>query len=288
MNNSSKRLKFHQLEVFVEIGKHRSVTRAAQALNLTQPAVTRTVRELEEICGATLLAKEGRGIRLTSQGVSFLRYAGASLAAARSGLNAIHDLNRLDRPPIRIGALPTVSALLMPRAVSRYLAEELQISIRVTTGENRVLLDQLRSDDLDLVIGRMPAPESMYGLNFEPLYRDIVVLAVHRSHPLADRQSLNPEEFARYPVLVPTPASIIAPYVERLFLEQGIPQPNRVIETVSDSFGRAFTRDFGAIWIISRGVISSELTTGEFVALPRRYSINAGGGWVMCQSQPAT
>ncbi len=266
--NNARHLKLHQLETFVEVARYKSVTRAAESLGLTQPAVTRTLRELEAICATALVAKDGRGIRVTPQGETFLRHAGESLAAARNGLTAVKDLSLSDRPAIRIGALPTVSALIMPGAVSRYLSECLRNPLRISTGENRALLDQLRSGELDIVMGRLPAPESMTGLAFEPLYRDIVVFAVHSSHPLAGRSTVSASEMSNSPMLVPTSVSIIGPFVKRLFIEQGLPQPTQVIETVSDSFGRAFTREHGAIWIISRGVIAAELASGEFVALP--------------------
>jgi LysR family pca operon transcriptional activator len=261
-------LKFSQFETFIEVARQKSVTKAAASLNLTQPAVTRTLRDLERICGTALVAKDGRGIRITRQGEVFLRYAAESLAAARDGLTAMSDLNLADRPAIRIGALPTVSALLMPGVVDRYLKEDLRNPLRISTGENRALLDQLRSGELDLVVGRMPPPENMLGLVFEPLYRDIVVFAVHRSHPLANKETVNGNDLLAWPMLLPTAQSIIGPFVKRLFIEQGLQEPAQVIETVSDSFGRAFTRQHAAIWIISRGVIATELSEGEFVALP--------------------
>jgi LysR family pca operon transcriptional activator len=266
--DNSRLIKLHQLETFVEVARHKSVTQAAESLRLTQPAVSRTLRELETICGTPLVAKDGRGIRITRQGEAFLRHAGASLAAVRNGLNAVADLQQADRPAIRVGALPTVSALVMPGAVSRYLAEKLRNPLRISTGENRVLLDQLRNGELDIVMGRLPAPESMAGLTFEPLYRDIVVFAVHHTHELARRSTIKASELAEFPMLVPTGQSIIGPFVKQLFIEQGLPEPVQVIETVSDSFGRAFTRKYAAVWIISRGVIAAELEEGEFVALP--------------------
>jgi LysR family transcriptional regulator, pca operon transcriptional activator len=93
-------------------------------------------------------------------------------------------------------------------------------------------------------------------------------LKLHHSHALAGRSSISAAEISASPMLVPTSVSIIGPYVKRLFIEQGLPEPTLAIETVSDSFGRAFTREHGAIWIISRGVIAAELASGEFVALP--------------------
>jgi LysR family pca operon transcriptional activator len=108
----------------------------------------------------------------------------------------------------------------------------------------------------------------MHGLVFEPLFRDKVVFIVDAGHPLAGDKQIAAEEFSNYPVLMPTRGSIIRPFVDRLFIEQGLPFPDRAIETVSDSFGRAFVRGYQAIWIISRGVIAPEIDTGEFVILP--------------------
>jgi len=266
--NILRRVKMRHLETFVEVARQKSVSRAADNLNLTQPAVTRTIRELEDICNRPLVEKDGRGIRISHYGEIFLRYAGSSLAAARGGINALAELSLSDGPMVRLGALPTVSATIVPLAVSRYLASGLQNRLSIVTGENRVLLDQLRVGELDLVVGRLPAPENMQGLIFEPLFRDKVIFAVHAGHPLAGSVRMAVDSLDDYPVLVPTRQSIIRPFVDRLFIEQGISEPLQAIETVSDSFGRAFVRRHAAIWIISRGVVASEIESGEFVALP--------------------
>lgn len=264
----SRRIKIRHLEAFVEVARQKSVGRAAITLSLTQPAVTRTIRELEQIVGAALIERDGRGIRLSHQGEVFLSHAGSGLAAVRGGIAALANVASIAGPPVRIGALPTVSATIMPGAVADFLDSGLKSQLRVTTGENRVLLDQLRKGDLDLVMGRMPAPENMTSLRFEPLYRDRVVFVVAKNHPLSGLRQVAADILARHPVLVPPPGSIIQPYVERLMLEQGMAQPVQAIETVSDSFGRAFLRSGDAIWIISRGVVVAEIASGEFVELP--------------------
>ncbi|MDF1607673.1 pca operon transcription factor PcaQ [Hoeflea sp. YIM 152468] len=264
----SRRIKIRHLEAFVEVARQKSVGRAAITLSLTQPAVTRTIRELEQIVGAALIERDGRGIRLSHQGEVFLSHAGSGLAAVRGGIAALTNVTTMTGPPVRVGALPTVSVTVMPSAVVEFLDSRLKSPLRVTTGENRVLLDQLRKGDLDLVMGRMPAPENMTSLRFEPLYRDRVVFIVSRSHPLSGQRQVAADILAHHPVLVPPEGSIIHPYVERVMLEQGMARPVRAVETVSDSFGRAFLRAADAIWIISRGVVAAELESGEFVELP--------------------
>jgi len=252
----------------MEVARHGSVSRAAESLHLTQPAVTRTIRELEAICGKPLVAREGRGIRITPHGEVFLRHAGRSVSSARSGIAALEQLELSDATPIRLGALPTVSATIMPEAVAAYLATGTRNRLVVVTGENRVLLDQLRNADLDLVIGRLPAPENMQGLVFEPLYRDKVVFVVAANHPLAGRRQIAVDDMLDFPMMVPPTGSIIRPFVDRLFIEQGFPWPREAVETVSDSFGRAFVRRHRAVWTISRGVVASEIESGEFAVLP--------------------
>ena len=264
----SRRIKIRHLEAFVEVARQKSVGRAAITLSLTQPAVTRTIRELEQIVGSALIERDGRGIRLSHQGEVFLSHAGSGLAAVRGGIAALANVASIAGPPVRIGALPTVSATIMPGAVAEFLDSGLKSQLRVTSGENRVLLDQVRKGDLDLVMGRMPAPENMTSLRFEPLYRDRVVFIVSKNHPLSGLRQVAADILARHPVLVPPPGSIIHPYVERLMLEQGMVRPVQAIETVSDSFGRAFLRSGDAIWIISRGVVAAEIASGEFVELP--------------------
>jgi LysR family pca operon transcriptional activator len=266
--NSINRLKIRQLEIFVEVARQKSVNRAAAVLNLSQPAVTRTLRELEEICGKQLVEKDGRGIRISHYGSVFLRHAGASIAAARDGLRALAQESGADGPPLRIGALPTVSATLIPLAVSRFLASDMGNTLQIVSGDNRVLLSQLRKGELDLVVGRLPAPELMQGLEFEPLYREKVVFIVDAAHPLAGCEQISIRDLDGFPVLVPIEGSIIRPLVNRLFIEQGLTAPRQVIETVSESFGRAFVKRNNAIWIISRGVVSAEVESGEFFPLP--------------------
>lgn len=266
--DNSRRIKIRHLESFVEVARQKSVGKAALALGLTQPAVTRTIRELETIVGQPLLAPDGRGIRLSPQGDVFLTHAATSLAAVRGGMQALAETVPAPGPVVRIGALPTVSVTVMPGAVALHLASGSPSRLRVITGENRVLLDQLRKGDLDMVMGRMPAPEQMSGLRFEPLYRDRVVFVVSARHPLAGRDQMPADVLSRYPVLFPPEGSIIFPYVEKLLIEQGMARPLQVVETVSDSFGRAFVREQQAIWIISRGVVAAEIDSGEFAVLP--------------------
>jgi LysR family pca operon transcriptional activator len=261
------RIKFRHLQTFIEVARQKSVGKAADVLSITQPAVTRTIRELEDHLGATLFEREGRGIRISAFGEVFLKHAGESIAAVRRGVDSIAQAMSSIGPPLRIGALPTASASLMPEAVAEFLKAGTGSRATVVTGENRWLLDALRIGELDLVVGRLAAPERMTGLHFEPLYAEDVVFVARTGHPLVQRRNFSLGEIANFTVLMPPPGSVIRPFVDRLLLTNGIGELTNVVETVSDSFGRAFVERYDAIWIISRGVVETEITAGRFATL---------------------
>ena len=262
------RVRFRHLQTFLEVARQKSVVKAAGVLNVSQPAVTKTIRELEEALGVTVFERDGRGIRITRSGEVFMRHAGLAVTALRQGIDSVANGSAAGGPPIRVGALPTVSARIMPHAMQLFLCEKTGSTIKIITGENAVLLEQLRLGELDLVVGRLAEPERMAGFFFEHLYSEQVMFVVRPGHPLAERRV---DVFARlgeFPVLMPTRGSIIRPFVERFFITHAVAAPAAQIETVSDSFGRAFVRQSDAVWIISAGVVADELQAGGLVALP--------------------
>jgi LysR family pca operon transcriptional activator len=262
------RIRFRHLQTFLEVARQRSVGRAADVLHVTQPAVTKTIRELETALDVVLFEKEGRGIRISRYGEVFLRHAGASVAAIQQGIDSVGRAQASSGPPVRVGALPTVSARIMPSAVELFLAENTGSPIKIVTGENLVMIEQLRVGQLDLVVGRLAAPERMAGLSFQHLYSEQVMFVVRQGHPLLESRSFEFGRIRDYVVLMPTRGSIIRPLAERVLLRHGMAEMPREVETVSDAFGRALLRQSDAIWIISEGVVALDLKSGALAALP--------------------
>ena len=149
---------------------------------------------------SALFEKDGRGIRITRYGEVFLRHAGASRSRRSSRASTASRAPRpAAGPPLRIGALPTVSARIMPQAIKLFLDEQTGSPIKVVTGENLVLLEQLRVGVLDLVVGRLAAPEQMTGLSLRAsLFRAGEVRRCARATRCSRRSSF---DFARAPRL---------------------------------------------------------------------------------------
>jgi len=261
------RIKFRHLQCFLEVARQGSVVKAADILGITQPAVSKTLKELEDTLQVPLFDRTTRGARLTPFGDVFLRHAGASVAALRQGVDGIAQVRNRGGATVTVGALPTVSAGMIPRAILAYKARAVGTTVRVVTGDNAVLLAALRVGELDLVVGRLAEPEQMKGLAFEHLYTEPVSFVVRPGHPLTRETGFALERILGFTVLMPNEGSIIRPSVDRLLLANGIGNVPDRIETVSMPFGRRYVRASDAVWIISRGVVAEDIAEGHLSEL---------------------
>ena len=262
------RITYRRLQCFIEIVRQNSVTRAADVLALTQPAVSKKLKELEDMLGIRLMERSKKGVELTQFGEVFIKYAGASLAALREGTDSIIQAQKKGSMHISVGVLPTVAASVMPRAVIKFRKSGMDVTLNLISGPNTLLLGQLRVGELDLVVGRLAEPKLMSGLSFQHLYSEIVTFVVRPGHPLLENNSFNIQDIRNFTVMFPTKDSIIATSAERFLISQGVGMLPDRIETISVAFGKEYIRQSDAIWVISRGVVAREIDEGDLIELP--------------------
>jgi len=261
------RIKLRHIACFLEVARLESVVKAADALAISQPAASKTIQELEAVLGVALFDRSRRNLVLSPFGEVFQRYAAASVTALRQGVDSIARAQS-DAVVVKVGALPSVSARVLPQAVERLAAQGLSARTRIVSGPNDYLLGLLRLGDADIVIGRMAEPGAMTGFSFEHLYSERVLLVVRAGHPLLRHEPFDLAMIEGYRMLMPPPGSVIRPLVDRLMLAHGVTHLRDEVETVSNAFGRAFTRLCDAVWVISEGVVAADIAAGELVALP--------------------
>lgn len=261
-----RRIRLRHVQAFAEIVRQGSLKRAAEALFLTQPAISRTVAELEEILGVRLLTRSRRGVALTPQGEFFLGHALNALSALSAAVAGLSDHGEAAALTLRAGALPSVAARLMPEVVADLQHSAPHLQLTILDGAHGHLTALLRAGDLDVVIGRLGAPETMQGLSFTQLYLEDVAIVVRPGHPILDDP--DPRRIADFPVIYPPEAAAIRPFVERLLIARGVPRLPRRIETVSGAFGMVHTPQSDAVWFISAGVVAREVAEGRLVRLP--------------------
>ena len=269
-----RRIKFRHIQCFVQICREQSLKVAAEKLFLTQPAISKTLKELEEIMGATLLVRNRSGVSLTRQGEVFLHFAEMSLAAIQQGLTGVEQVGARGKTRLSVGALPSVAARLMPDVATEFAELAPQTSLRIMDGPHGYLVERLRLGDLDLVIGRLGQADTMQGISFTQLYEERVEFVVRAGHPLLSNPDV--KRIGEWQVIYPPEGSAIRSLVDRFLIAHGVGEIEQRLETVSGAFGRVYTRRTDAVWVISAGVVANEIADGHLVALPFETSITRG------------
>ena len=261
------RIRHRHLNCFLETARSRKISSAAYALSVSQPAASKTLAELESILETQLFERGGKGgLTLTPTGRVFLRYAGASIAALKEGLDGLAEARTQGSRVLMVGALAGVAAQFMPRAVKEFRDSHATI-VRIITAANAIMLDQLRVGELDLVVGRLARPEEMQGLSFTHLYSEPLVFVVRPGHPLADVDVFDFSLLEQLTLLVPTSDGVMRPVIDRFLIAHGVSTLSNSIETRSPDFCRQYVRDSDAIWMISRGVVQHEIEDGTLSIL---------------------
>ncbi|HMN22688.1 MAG TPA: LysR substrate-binding domain-containing protein [Ottowia sp.] len=237
----ARRLRVMQLAIFEAVAEAGSILAASRALAMTQPAVSKSLRELESQLGSPLFLRGKRGVQLTEFGVLFARHARAMTAGVQDLADELNAWQAGSTGQVTVGAMLTASAALLPEAISRLreLAPDVVVTVRV--GPNTALFPALARGELDLMVGFLPANASSALQGVEPgmrlvhvpLYDEGLSVVVSPGHPLAGRAEVSVAELRRAEWIVPTPDAVAYRAVRDFFEREGLGMPRRLVRSVS-------------------------------------------------------
>jgi DNA-binding transcriptional LysR family regulator len=205
------------------ISDHGSFSAAAAALNTSQPALSNRIAMLERELGAKVFVRNRFGVTLTEIGQLLLRHARAIDASIGQICSEIEMRNLGVEGPVTIGSTPVSSYELIPRALGHL--SDAQIALSVVEDLDEVLMEKLRSGELDLLVGTIDSvPKSIVQ---EPLAKFSAVLAVSASNKLAARRSISLAEVSDLQWAVPSRGGAYWRYLEAMFINNGVPFPQK-------------------------------------------------------------
>lgn len=263
----SQRIRLRHLHTFVAVAQQGTLGRAAETLNLSQPALSKTLNELEQLTGTRLFERGRLGAQLTLVGEQFLTHAVKVLDALNSAGQALNRKEGLNNDIVRIGALPTAALGILPTVIGQFHKQQKYITLQVATMNNTMLLAGLKSGEIDIGIGRMSDPDLMSGLNYELLFLESLKLVVRPGHPLL-QETVTLSRVMEWPVVVSPKGTVPRQNAETLLQSQGCKMPAGCIETLSASLSRQLTVDFDYVWFVPSGAVKDDLRRGVLSALP--------------------
>ncbi len=226
------RLKIRHLVLATAIADAGSVVRAAEALHITQPVVTRGLHDLEEIVGVELFDRLPRGMRPNVYGQSFLDHSRAVLAQLRSAEEQIHLLRTGELGGVTVGTHLAGSNLLLPRAIAELKREHPGLTVVVREATPDMLQQQLLAGELDLVVGRLP-PQPSGRLRQEKLHDEPIRLVARLGHPAHELENPSLATLRDFPWIIPVAQTALRAELEAIFVEQGLDLPEDRVECTS-------------------------------------------------------
>ena len=215
------------------LDQFRHLGRAAEFLSLTQPAVSKTLAEVERLFGLQLFVRSTRGTEPTAYGQSVVRFARSVLADYERTRHEIAAVASGAAGRVNVGAMVVAMPVLLTRAVAQLKARSSLTTVSIEEGDLTRLLPRLRLGELDLFVGRLEPGYAAPDLEAEALYDEPMCVAVSPAHPLASKRKLGWADLAALPWVVPPSWASSRVKLNQQFYKAGLNPPEDLVETSS-------------------------------------------------------
>lgn len=214
-------INLHQLQIFQAVAVHRSYTRAAEALYLSQPAVSLQVRALEKTIGLPLFEKSGRTLRLTDAGRELLTYSDRIFALLDETKLVLEELSGARRGMVKVAASTTAGIYVVPTALGAFHRQNPDVKLTLDVVNRITVQEHLLNDEIDLAV--MGLIEDTHELEVERFIPNELVVIAPPHHRLAGRSDIPLEELVKETLLLREAGSGTRTDVERMFSARDIP-----------------------------------------------------------------
>jgi DNA-binding transcriptional LysR family regulator len=194
-------MELRHLRYFIAVAEAENVSRAAVKLHVSQPALSRQIKDLEEDLGFSLLERSAKSVRLTQAGRAFLPEALAVLKRVEEAVATARDAATGMNGELHVGYAMSPTVRILPPTLRAFQADCPKVRVKLHDLSTKEMLSGLREETLQLAFLVSPAPASLKGLRFEELTRLEMILAVAPGHPLAKRRLVPLAEVASYPLI---------------------------------------------------------------------------------------
>jgi DNA-binding transcriptional LysR family regulator len=267
-----RRLKFRPLLIFDRVFQRRSILHAAHELHLTQSAVTKAVRELEDDLGVQLFQRTNRGVEPTAYGLLLGARVKLVIAEVRYLADELNAFRSAETGHVIVGTLIAGSARLLPLAIAELKRRAPGVLVTVREGVADSLYPALATGELDLVVGRLPGRDHpiarSFPLEHERLFNESFCLVVRRDHRMTAMSPPTLADTLDSLWILPVPESPARLVVEDLFANAGLDLPSRRIESMSLFTNLGLIMHADACCLMPRGAFELLNAGGQIAEVP--------------------
>ncbi|HEY6515645.1 MAG TPA: LysR family transcriptional regulator [Steroidobacteraceae bacterium] len=258
-------MNLHHLAIFHTIAETGSISACAERMHISQPAISRQLKEFERRIGVVLFERLPRGMRLTQPGEVLRDYAARLFEIARAAEVAVRELSDARQGYLSIGASNTVGTYILPSLLARFRRSHPSIRVSMFVGNTEQVSQGVH--DLRFMLGFIEGPLHVPDLRADRFIDDEIVPVASRDHPLSGRKRLVPADFSGQPLLMRELGSGTRELVEKRLQRHGV-RPGYIVEFGNtEAIKQAAIHGGGIAWL-PRVSMPRELAAGELVRLP--------------------
>ena len=263
------RLRLKHVELFKSVCEHRTLSRAAEACAMTQPAATKLVQELEDMFNVPLFERGRRGMKPTPYGEVIQRHVPVLLADIGAMHEEVRRVAQGSIGQVRLGIVPSLSSDLLSLAIADTMAAFPRVQFRISEEATTPLLESLRRNDLDLSFGRVLELDIARELRIAKVYEETFVIAARAGHPLARTRNPPWNALAQATWVLPEGGTPMRDLVDGLFTSNLALRPHVAVECSSlERISRLVART-DMIGILSRSIFAKGAAAGELARVGR-------------------
>lgn len=255
---------------FVTIADCGSITRAAELLNVSQPALSKSMSILEQSFGAKLLVRDRRGIELTECGKALIAYARSMNSILARATEQVTLMRKGMSGKLVVGIRPNAAVFIVPETLRRLKDKAPDIAVAAVEDLDASLEAELLSRELDMIVGPVSPSTQVDGIRNENLLEDPFVVIAHETHPLSGATGVNLEQLSEVDWVMPQERSAILSQTQEMFSLAGTPLPRPMLATNSMHVLRAMVSGGQCVAVVSRQVALFEARSGGFSLIPIR------------------
>jgi DNA-binding transcriptional LysR family regulator len=261
-------LNLHLLRLFAAVADRQGFSRAAQSLHVSQPAVSKGVRQLEAQVGARLLERTPGGVSLTEAGAMLADHARAIFAVERAAEEELAALRGLARGSLHVGASTTIATYLLPPVLSAFYARHPDVTLRVTSANTRAIAELLVARELDVALVEGPVQDPR--IREHAWRKDELIVIAAPTHAWATRRSaITVRMMARELLIVREPGSGTRDVAMAALAEHGV-TPERTLQVDSTEAIKQTVAAGLGIAVVSRAATGDQLALGRLKKLTVR------------------
>jgi DNA-binding transcriptional LysR family regulator len=253
------RLKTRQLLLLVALSEEGNIHRAAQVLNMTQPAASKLLKDLEDVLGVSLFERLPRGMRPTWYGDTMIRHARAALASLNQAHEELQAAKSGQFGQVNLGSITAPGLALLPPTVAAVKQAHPNLHITIQIEPSNVLIERLNRGTLDILVGRLSPEHDKAALRYEVVTDEPICAVARPGHPLLTAIKPSLEDVFQYGWIVPPSGSMLRHRFDLMIQELGLQQPTNSVET-------------SALLFISKMMQQSDMVSVMAVDVARYYA----------------